>query len=119
MAAIAAYIDTMPIPDNPWRGGLLEAGTNRGEDLFNDEEVGCFRCHSGPHHSDNLNHELDGSWQTPVLDGLAWTAPYLHDGSAATIEDVLQTLVKTDKMGHGSHLSDADLAALANYVRSL
>ncbi len=56
-------------------------------------------------------------FDTPTLRGIADSAPYLHDGSAATLLDVLE---KTrGKMGDISSLSSSDEQALVEYLRSL
>jgi cytochrome c peroxidase len=36
-----------------------------------------------------LNDALVGKWRTPSLRDVALTAPYMHDGSLATLEDVV------------------------------
>lgn len=56
-------------------------------------------------------------FDTPSLSGVSDSAPYLHDGSAATLRDVL-TITK-GHMGDISSLSDDDLDALVEYLRSL
>ena len=56
-------------------------------------------------------------FDTPSLNGVADSAPYLHDGSAATLRDVLEQT--RGKMGDISSLSEADLDALVEYLRSL
>ncbi len=56
-------------------------------------------------------------FDTPSLTGVASTPPYLHDGSAATIHDVLEQT--RGKMGDITSLSAAEEAALVEYVRSL
>jgi cytochrome c peroxidase len=72
----------------------------------------CWRCHSGPNLSDGRFHntgvgwgnatydagrfeitrqEADrGAFKTPTLRDVARTAPYMHDGSMATLEDVVR-----------------------------
>ncbi len=56
-------------------------------------------------------------FDTPSLRGLAASPPYLHDGSAPTLADVLE---KTrGKMGDISALSSGELADLVEYLRSL
>ena len=72
---------------------------------------GCWRCHSGPNFTDEEFHNTGIAWnaqppdwgryevtgkdadrgkvKTPGLRGLARTAPYLHDGSLASLEDVV------------------------------
>ncbi|MEW5850814.1 MAG: hypothetical protein AB2A00_18660 [Myxococcota bacterium] len=128
--AVAAFIDTLPAPDSPTRASPLRTAPldevqQRGKDLFDDPAVGCRDCHMGEYFTDNLSHDVgvdDGQLrgvQTPVLIGLDASGPYLHDGSAATVEEVLERLVRTDRMGRGSHLSDKDLVALAAYLKTM
>ena len=56
-------------------------------------------------------------FDTPSLIGVASTPPYFHDGSAATLHDVLEQT--RGKMGNISSLSADDEAALVEYLRSL
>jgi YVTN family beta-propeller protein len=75
-------------------------------------------------HTDIQGHARDACrYDTPTLRGIADSAPYLHDGSAATLADVLSlTRPKPDGgpgMGDLSGLSSSDVAALLEYVRSL
>jgi cytochrome c peroxidase len=71
----------------------------------------CWRCHSGANFTDERYHNTGVSWgkdspdlgraavtkrdedrgkfKTPTLRGVALTAPYMHDGSLATLEDVV------------------------------
>jgi cytochrome c peroxidase len=51
------------------------------------------------------------------LRGVADSAPYLHDGSAATLRDVLERT--RGRMGNIQGLSSDDLDALVEYMRSL
>jgi cytochrome c peroxidase len=76
---------------------------------------------------DVIHDDIDGdprpacSFDTPALRGLADTAPYLHDGSAATLEDVLPFMLRA-AAGPGATpqtLSAADQTALVEYLRSL
>ncbi|HTJ43436.1 MAG TPA: beta-propeller fold lactonase family protein [Kofleriaceae bacterium] len=57
------------------------------------------------------------AFDTPSLNGVASSPPYLHDGSAATLHDVLEQT--RGKMGDISTLSADDEAALVEYLRSL
>ncbi|MEW5854395.1 MAG: c-type cytochrome [Myxococcota bacterium] len=119
---LAAFIDTIPEPDNVYRTKEeLLAQLQRGEELFHDPVVGCTECHQGEHRTDNRSWDVGTGMrvQTPVLHGVHLTAPYLHDGSAPTLEDLLDRLVRSNLMGRGDHLSDDDMAALAAYLRSL
>jgi hypothetical protein len=69
-------------------------------------------------HKDIDNHlRAACQFDTPSLRGISDSAPYLHDGSAATLRDVLE---KTrGKMGDVSSLSSDDEDALVEYLRSL
>jgi cytochrome c peroxidase len=60
---------------------------------------------------------LGGAYDTPSLSGLALTAPYFHDGSAKTLDEVLAQ--NHDRMGTTSHLSEADRAALVAFLKTL
>jgi YVTN family beta-propeller protein len=69
-------------------------------------------------HSDILGDARDACrFDTPSLIGVAATPPYLHDGRAATLRDVLE--ITRGRMGDISSLSEDDLKALVEYVRSL
>jgi YVTN family beta-propeller protein len=56
-------------------------------------------------------------FDTPSLNGIASSPPYLHDGSAATIRDVLERTRGT--MGDIDSLSEGELDDLVEYLRSL
>jgi hypothetical protein len=56
-------------------------------------------------------------FDTPSLSGIASSPPYLHDGRAATLHDVLE--ITRGTMGDISTLSADDEAALVEYLRSL
>ena len=58
-------------------------------------------------------------WDTPSLVECWRTAPYLFDGRAATMRDVLTTFNKDDNHGVTSTLTAAQLDELIEYVLSL
>lgn len=82
----------------------------RGLDLF-EGKANCLRCHNGEHFTDWLFHnigvkstdagrggrmktdeerkELRGAFKTPGLRNVALTAPYMHNGSLGSLEDVV------------------------------
>ncbi len=53
------------------------------------------------------------SFDTPTLRGVFATPPYLHDGSAATLDDAV------DRMPNGANLSASDHAALVAFLKTL
>jgi len=57
--------------------------------------------------------------KTPGLRGLAYTAPYFHDGSAATLADVVARYRSADIPEVPGDLSAAEQAALVEYLKSL
>ena len=81
----------------------MNAQQQRGMEEFDD--AGCDRCHDGPMFSDFNLHaegvaehpllsEPDSGggrfrFRTPTLRNVALTAPYMHNGTLATLEDVL------------------------------
>ncbi len=109
---------------------------------------GCWRCHVGPNFSDERFHntgigakdgvsedgrfavtgkeEDRGRFKTPTLRGLAYTAPYMHDGSIATLPEVVELYRKG--ANPNSHLdpelkpldlSDDDVRYLVAFLEAL
>ena len=77
-------------------------------------DVGTIKPSSG----NRLGGPLDGI-DTPTLRGLWATAPYLHDGSAATLRDVLTTANPTASHGNLSSLSSAQIDQLVEYLNQI
>ncbi len=83
-------------------------------DVIHNDEDGNPRIPCTPANPDpNMTYGFD----VPSLRGVASSAPYFHDGSAPTIKDAL--LQTKGKMGNIQSLTDAQLDALVEYVRSL
>ncbi len=59
------------------------------------------------------------TFDTPTLVEGWRTAPYLHDGSAATMREVLVERNPSDRHGRTSHLTPDQLDALTAYLLSL
>jgi cytochrome c peroxidase len=73
-------------------------------------------------HPDIEGHDRDAcAFDTPQLRGLADSAPYLHDGSAATLADLLPIMLKAGSTPDQPppDLSDDDRTALVEYLRGL
>ncbi|MGB1299029.1 MAG: cytochrome-c peroxidase [Psychrobium sp.] len=113
--AIASFERTIVSNNSPfdqWIKGNNDAMTTaqiRGFKLFiNPEKGDCARCHSAPNFVDDGFHNigindgdtgryaikkigvLKGAFKTPTLRDIALSAPYFHDGSAATLMDVVE-----------------------------
>lgn len=87
------------------------------------ERVGCAECHAGDRltTSATFNVEIDDGrgghkeFNPPSLLGVSQTAPYFHDGRAATLEEVIGTYKHRLK----SALVEDDQESLLVYLRSL
>ena len=113
--AIASYERTVLSGNAPY--DLFQAGdqkalsesAQRGLKLFK-SKAACASCHSGPNFTDNGFHNIGlkdnnkdagrkavsklegdtGTFKTPTLREIAKTAPYMHDGSMKTLEEVMK-----------------------------
>ncbi|MCF6284713.1 MAG: beta-propeller fold lactonase family protein [Candidatus Hydrogenedentes bacterium] len=114
-----------PVPSPKLEQGELSPSAERGEAIF--EMAKCSRCHSGPLFTDMKGHvvgtgtrrEVDTDFDTPTLIEVWRTAPYLHDGRAMTLEEVLTTFNNNDAHGKTSALSEKQVKDLVEYVLSL
>jgi cytochrome c peroxidase len=107
-AAIAAFertiVSTRSAYDRYYYGGdpgAVSEAVKRGEVVFFTEGLGgCFRCHAGKHFSDGQFHNtaiIRGQrerFRTPTLRNVELTAPYMHDGSIGTLEEVVEHYAK-------------------------
>ena len=114
-AEAAAGIKSHPMSDS----------AKRGREIFFTEKGNCTACHVGANLADEKYHNIGvgmdqenpdvgrhavtndvvdtGAFKTPTVRNVALTAPYMHDGSIATLEEVVEWY---DKGGHSSkHLS--------------
>jgi cytochrome c peroxidase len=66
----------------------VSAAAKRGEVLFFSTGFSCFRCHSSPNFTGKPQDE--GGYKAPTLRNIAVTAPYMHDGSVATLEQAIE-----------------------------
>ncbi|MCG8406884.1 MAG: Ig-like domain-containing protein [Phycisphaerales bacterium] len=141
--AMAAYLASLRKgPPSPFRNsdGTMTASAAAGRFIFHSVAVQCGNCHRGSELTDSdlyespfLLHDVGtlkpGSGRrlgrpltgldTPSLKGVWRTAPYLHDGSAATLMDVLTTANPNDVHGRTSNLTQSQLLSLLAYVQQL
>ncbi|MCE5327232.1 MAG: c-type cytochrome [Planctomycetaceae bacterium] len=124
VAALEAYLRSLaPVPSPRLVGGKLSESAARGEKLF--ESTGCASCHSGALGTDSQPHDIGltdakgpTKFYTTKLTEVWRTAPYLFDGRAATMTDVLTKFNPNDKHGATSKLSKQQLDDLTEYVLS-
>lgn len=103
-----------PSQDHP-----MSESAKRGRDIFFSTKGGCTACHVGPNLTDEKYHNLGigmdkpepdlgryvvtkneadrGAFKTPTIRNVEQTAPYMHDGSLKTLEEVVEWY---DKGGH-------------------
>jgi DNA-binding beta-propeller fold protein YncE len=119
-AALASYLETLPAPAKPTRDATQVA---RGQKLFDSAEVGCRTCHDGNKFTDQDKHKFQAATlpeaDTPSLIGLAASAPYYHDGSAATLEALLRDRGNVHGMAETAKLSDQQVNDLIAFLESL
>ena len=118
---LVAYLLSLEAPPNPTQ--LPEARLERGRRVF--ESQNCDECHAGAAGTNLQAHNIDTGdpalearglmFDTPSLRYLWLSAPYFHDGSAATLMDVF--------LMPGAHqlvqnVAFEDIAALVDYLLS-
>ena len=127
---LAAYIDSLPVPLSPGHahGEPLTDSERRGQGLFAEPALGCVGCHPPPLYTDLLAHDVGTATQderigpaydTPSLRGLWQSAPYFHDGSAATLRDALTRPSAGSEHDVTGLLTEAELADLIAYLLAL
>lgn len=131
--ALASYVRTILSGDAPYdrylqgdRAALTDQ-QRAGLKLFTGK-AGCASCHVGPNLTDERFHntgigwptdegrfavtrklEDRGAFKTPSLREVALTPPFMHDGSLATLEDVIDFY---DKGGKRNENLDTDIREL-------
>ena len=138
--ALTAYIITgIPYPPNLLfnPNGELTESQLRGKEIFErvkdskgeiiPENNRCIGCHTPPYYT-NLKLAYvktlalsDDSilFDTPHLNNIYASPPYLHDGRAATLEEIWTKYGTEDKHGRVNDLSKTQLNDLVDYLKSL
>ena len=150
--ALAAFQRTIVATESPfdrWRGGddsALSESAARGFDVFR-EKGRCTKCHDGFNFTDNGFHNIGvrqpygpdlgrfvvlplanmrGAFKTPTLRDIALTAPYMHNGIYATLEEVVEHYDRGgDVKVHLSeqivplNLTEGEKTDLVEFMRSL
>ncbi|MEM9187716.1 MAG: c-type cytochrome [Myxococcota bacterium] len=125
LRAMATYMAEVPLPPpSPGQDAMLVA---EGQTLF--ETQGCATCHVNGTGVDGVAHSViaqsaDPDAQmdvvhTPPLAAIRNRAPYLHDGRADTLLEVITTENPSDTHGMTSFLNEGQRDALISYLQSL
>jgi len=135
---LVTYIRSIPLRPNRWRlpQGELTPAQDRGKALFEravdkfhkpiPEENRCSYCHSGPKGTSQKSFDVgtkkatdnSGLFDTPQLANIALTGPYLHDGSAKTLEEIWTIFNPQDRHGRTNDLTKDELNDLIEYLRT-
>ena len=135
LPALQAYQLSLPSPPPP-AGSFDPASAQRGEALFKGA-AGCAACHSGPQFTDAntrlhspsevvsepeaggvvsyASRSATKQYRSAPLKGVWQHPPYFHNGSAATLEAVVQTYNDRKSLG----LTPQQVADVAQYLKSL
>jgi cytochrome c peroxidase len=143
---LASFVRSILSGDSPFDRYIhgdraaLSAEQQAGLQLFR-AKGNCVACHVGPNFTDERLHNTGVAWhdgksidpgagrddfKTPTLREVARTAPYMHDGSLASLEDVVEYYNRggnvnpqLDSELHPLHLSADEKRNLVQFVRSL
>ena len=135
--ALAVYVRTTQAGGSPYdryvwcEPGALSPKAKEGLALFR-VRANCTACHTGPNLTDEDFHntgvfwsrhpydsgrfvvtgapEDTGKFKTPTLREIERTAPYMHDGSLATLKDVIEFY---DRGGNANPYRDRELRRLS------
>jgi YVTN family beta-propeller protein len=137
--ALVAYIMTIPRYPNGHRNpdGTLTEAQKRGKAIFEravdskgnliPKSNRCITCHPPPFYTDRKLHDVDTAsptdtirkFDTPHLNNIYQKAPFLHDGKAATLEEIWTRYGTTEKHGAVNDLAKEQLNDLIRYLESL
>jgi YVTN family beta-propeller protein len=129
-----AYVTSLkPVPSPYLVDGSLSREAKKGEKLF--KKAGCVTCHpsskSGPKGERlftslkkfdlglGVGNEEGRAFDVPTLVESWRTAPYLYDGRALTMDEVLTTCNPKDAHGTTKNLKAEEIKALAAYILTL
>lgn len=125
---------------------VLNESEQRGKELFFSERTRCASCHTGPdftdgkfHNTGLYRHYIDkghyyatnkhsdvGKFKTPSLRNIAITAPYMHDGTLNTLEEVMAHYnrgghpnINRDTLIHSLQLTDDETADIIHFMETL
>ncbi len=142
--AIAAFERTLISGRSPFDRYVFDddqeavsVSAKRGMALFYSTRVGCAQCHYGLNFSGPLRYRGKpqaaplmantglGRVRVPTLRNVALTAPYMHDGSIATLAAVIEHYAsgadnhRLDRRMPALHLSEQEKADLIEFLESL
>jgi YVTN family beta-propeller protein len=136
---LVTFVYSLPYRPNRYRlaNGDLSPAQERGKAIFERTrtKIGmpipdanqCAYCHGGPKYTNQKQIEVGTGKLTdrsPVIDvpqlpNVAYSAPYLHDGSAKSLEEIWTIYNPKDTHGVTNDLTKDDLNDLIEYLKTL
>lgn len=139
LADLVGFIKSIPLrpnryhrPNGEWtpaqeRGKAVFERTRRKDGTPIPAKNQCAVCHSGPHYTNRQLADVGTGKPTdrsplvdaPQLTNVVLTAPYLHDGSARTLEEIWTVFNPGDTHGVTNDLQKDELNDLIQYLKTL
>jgi YVTN family beta-propeller protein len=136
---LVSFVLSLPVRPNRYRlpGGELSPAQERGKAIFERtrykdgrpiaESNQCRYCHSGSKYTNQKQLDVGSGKATdrsplvdvPHLPDVAYSAPYLHDGSARSLEEIWTIFNPKDTHGVSNDLTKDELNDLIEYLRTL
>lgn len=139
LQAVNDYTVTIPRPPNRYRalGAPLTEAQRRGKVVFERQRTNdgreippegrCAYCHFAPYFTDRQQREVgtkqasdrQGKFDTPHLNNIYDSAPYLHNGMANTLEEIWTVHNPYDTHGYTNDMTKDQLNDLIEYLKTL
>ncbi len=139
LADLVSFVQALPLRPNRYRlpTGELSPQQERGQAIFErttykdgrpiPQANQCAYCHSGPKYTNQKLADVGSGKKTdrsplidvPHLTDVAYSAPYLHDGSARSMEEIWTVFNPNDTHGVTNDLTKDELNDLIEYLRTL
>src|SRR5579862_3891247 len=136
---LVTFVYSLPYRPNRYRlaNGELTPAQERGKAIFErtkskngkpiPEANQCGTCHSGPKYTNQQQIDVGTGKVTdrspvidvPQLSNVAYSAPYLHDGSARSLEEIWTVFNPKDRHGVTNDLTKDELNDLIEYLKTL
>ncbi len=136
---LVTFVYSLPYRPNRYRlpNGELTPAQERGKAIFErskyksgkpiPEKNQCAYCHRGPKYTNQQQVDVGTGKSTdrsPVIDvpqlpNVAYSAPYLHDGSARSLEEIWTVFNPKDTHGVSNDLTKDELNDLIEYLKTL
>jgi YVTN family beta-propeller protein len=136
---LVTFVFSLPYRPNRSRpaNGELTPAQERGKAIFErtkyksgkpiPDSNQCATCHSGPKYTNQKQVDVGTGKLTdrspmvdvPQLPNVAYSAPYLHDGSARSLEEIWTVFNPMDTHGVSNDLTKDELNDLIEYLKTL